>query len=105
MRTHLSRYAWPISVAIGAAMGACVAWQLRGFHVPALLLLSCALAMFAAVAECVHRLMPAPRIVTHRCSAPGCDFSVRLTNASGAEDRRWREMAADHPQHRLDPQA
>ncbi|WP_413799621.1 hypothetical protein [Streptomyces iranensis] len=84
---------------IAAAMAGCLGYQLTTYDVPLALDVACALALYLAFRDTLHQLIRASRTVTHRCTAPGCDFTVQLTDTDSIESRRWQEIAATHPSH------
>ncbi|MFE2440945.1 hypothetical protein ACFXDF_02535 [Streptomyces sp. NPDC059426] len=88
-----------LAEAIAAAMAGYLGYQLSTYDVPLLLDVACALALYIAFRESLHQLRQAPHTVTHRCTVPGCAFTVRLTRADAVENRRWQEIAAAHPSH------
>ncbi|MGA5130821.1 hypothetical protein ACPCTO_13530 [Streptomyces olivoreticuli] len=90
----------PVAAAVGAAVGVAIGLRLRPYGVPLSLTLVCALAIFANVTATVNHLAEAAASTTHRCTVPGCDFRVRLSDPTAAESRRWQEAAAAHPTHR-----
>ncbi|QKV93883.1 hypothetical protein HUT19_20715 [Streptomyces sp. NA02950] len=88
-----------LAEAIAAAMAANLGYQLTDYDVPLALVLACALALYIAFRETLRQLAQARYTVTHRCTVPGCTFTVRLTRADAVENRRWQEIAAAHPSH------
>ncbi|SCK47236.1 hypothetical protein [Streptomyces sp. WMMB 322] len=86
------------------ATGAFAAWEsvrLHAYDVPFSLLLACGLALWSSLLVLCSRIAEAAKTTTHRCAAPDCGFTVRLRRTSPVENRRWQEMAAAHPEHRL----
>jgi hypothetical protein len=73
------------------------AFQLADYDVPVVLIIPCGTALFTTVLLLALRLMQAGATRVHRCTQPGCDFSVRLTHTDTGENRRWQEIAAHHP--------
>ncbi|MFD3499935.1 hypothetical protein [Streptomyces sp. NPDC058678] len=71
--------------------------QLSGYGVPVSLLLACCLSCTATFSSLLFRVIGAWSTTTHRCTRPGCDFTVSLTRTDSADNRRWREIAAHHP--------
>lgn len=71
--------------------------RLSGYGVPLVLLLACAFALQSSLTSLLFHLVDAMSSTTHRCSRPGCDFHVRLTSVDATENRRWQEIAANHP--------
>ncbi|WP_432010453.1 hypothetical protein [Streptomyces cucumeris] len=88
-----------LAEAIAAALASYLGYQLTAYDVPLALVLACALALYIAFRESLHQVLWASHTVTHRCTVPGCDFTVRLTDVDAAENRRWQEIAATHPSH------
>ncbi|MFD8366008.1 hypothetical protein [Streptomyces hygroscopicus] len=88
-----------LAEAIAGAMAGYLGYQLTTYDVPLALVVACALALYIAFRESLHQLRQAPHTVTHRCTVPGCAFTVRLTRADAVENRRWQEIAAAHPSH------
>ncbi len=84
---------------VAAAMASYLGYQLSTYDVPLALDVACALALYLAFRDTLHQLVRASRTVTHRCTVPGCDFSVQLTETDAIENRRWQEIAATHPSH------
>jgi hypothetical protein len=87
-----------VTVTGGLAAWECV--QLHGYGVPLLLMTACGLAVWSALLSLWGQVARAAATTTHRCTAPGCDFTVRLRHASAVDNRRWQETAAAHPAHR-----
>ncbi|WP_413808506.1 hypothetical protein [Streptomyces sp. OE57] len=88
-----------LAEAIAAAMAGYLGYHLSTYDVPLALVVACALALYIAFRDTLHQLAQAPHTVTHRCTVPGCAFTVRLTRADAVENRRWQEIAATHPSH------
>ncbi|MGH4027840.1 hypothetical protein ACQB60_02750 [Actinomycetota bacterium Odt1-20B] len=93
------RLAFPLMCAIALGCGAFTGAQLAAYHVPVLLLISCALATVSSVLCVLGQAKEALTSVVHRCPADDCDFEVRVSDGDAAESRRWQEIAADHPHH------
>jgi hypothetical protein len=89
-----------IVVACAALAGAIGVW-LSDYGVPAVLLVACSLSCLATFTNLAFRVLDALSTTTHQCKQPGCDFRVQLTNADAAENRRWQEIAANHPHRAL----
>jgi hypothetical protein len=94
------RLAVSAAVAASTALSVAIGVRLAGYGVPLALLLACCLSCVAAFSSLLFRLVEAWSTTTHRCTASGCTFQVRLTHAGAAESRRWQEIATRHPDHR-----
>lgn len=88
------------AVAVSTALSVAIGVQLAGYGLPLALLLACCLSCLASFSSLLFRLVDGWSMTTHRCTASGCDFQVRLTHAGAAESRRWQEIATRHPDHR-----
>ncbi|PWI15570.1 hypothetical protein DI272_16365 [Streptomyces sp. Act143] len=86
-------------IAVSTALAVAIAARLSGYGVPVLLVMACGAACLSAFCDLLFRVADAAQATTHRCTQPGCDFHVRLTNVDAAESRRWQEIAATHPHH------
>ncbi|MFD8047667.1 hypothetical protein ACFV5E_30075 [Streptomyces chartreusis] len=93
------------AVAISTALAIGIGVRLASYGVPVALLLACCLSCTAAFSSLLFRLVDAWSTTTHRCTRPGCDFQVRLTHGSAAENRRWQEIAATHPHRTTETEA
>ncbi|MFJ4783254.1 hypothetical protein [Streptomyces sp. NPDC088794] len=93
------RFALSAVVAASAALSAVIGVRLSGYGVPSALLLACCLSCLATFSSLFFRVVDAWSTTTHHCTAAGCDFQVRLTHTDAAENRRWQEIAAAHPDH------
>ncbi|MEW1725235.1 hypothetical protein [Streptomyces sp. NPDC093109] len=94
--TLKNRLAAVAPVAVGGAVAVLIGVRLHDHHVPWLLLLACTLAVFGSLADTTGRVTAAWTASTHRCTVPGCGFTVRLAHTSPGENRRWQELAAAH---------
>lgn len=83
-----------------AAVSVDVGYRLTEYHVPVLLTCAACAAVFSSSLDALTRLARARATSTHRCTTPGCDFTVSLLNHDAASNRRWQEIAANHP-HRI----
>ncbi|NUS81022.1 MAG: hypothetical protein HOV70_33100 [Streptomyces sp.] len=86
-------------VAVSTALAVAIAARLSGYGVPVLLVAACGASCLSAFSSLLFHVADALPATTHRCTRPGCDFRVRLTNTDAAESRRWQEIAATHPHH------
>lgn len=86
---------------IGMAMAVAVSIgvRLHSYGVPLALITPCVLSVLSSSMWLLIRVEEAARTTTHRCTAAGCDFLVRLQHVDAAESRRWQEAAANHPAH------
>ncbi|MFJ5259285.1 hypothetical protein ACIQAC_02240 [Streptomyces sp. NPDC088387] len=89
------------AVAISAALAGWIGVRLSGYGVPLALLLACCLACLATFSDLLFRLIRAGSTCTHCCARPGCDFRVQVPRANAAANRRWQEIAAQHPHRNL----
>ncbi|MFD7940752.1 hypothetical protein ACFV4T_40680 [Streptomyces sp. NPDC059755] len=85
------------AVAVSAALAVAIGVRLSGYGVPPALLLACCLSCVATFSSLLFRVIGAWSTTTHRCTRAGCDFRVSLTRTDSAENRRWQEIAAQHP--------
>jgi hypothetical protein len=85
------------AVAFSTALSVVIGVRLSGYGVPVTLLLACCLSCVATFSSLLFRVIGAWSTTVHRCTRPGCDFRVSLTRADSAENRRWQEIAAQHP--------
>ncbi|MEV7071659.1 hypothetical protein [Streptomyces sp. NPDC093990] len=85
------------AAAFSAALAIAIGVRLHGYGVPLALLLACCLSCAASFSSLLFRVIGAWSTTVHRCTRPGCDFRVSLTHADSAENRRWQEIAAQHP--------
>ncbi|MFH8748320.1 hypothetical protein ACH4GK_19335 [Streptomyces rimosus] len=94
------RLVLPVAVAVGAVYAVAIGWRLASFHVPWMLLVACASALFVTAFTLVLRIAEARSTVVHRCRMEGCTFMVQVRHVDAVENRRWQEIAAAHP-HRF----
>ncbi|MER7412968.1 hypothetical protein [Streptomyces cacaoi] len=85
---------------LGIPMAAWVAWDLRGYGLPADSVLAVGLMAWACFSRAADLLISARTQTVHRCPDSRCSFSVRLSGVDAAESRRWQEVAHAHPHHR-----
>ncbi|MFC8200302.1 hypothetical protein ACFUTV_33660 [Streptomyces sp. NPDC057298] len=85
------------AAAVSAVLAIVIGVRLSGYGVPLALLLACCLSCTATFNSLLFRVIDARSTTTHRCTRPGCDFSVSLTHTDSAENRHWQEIAAHHP--------
>ncbi|AWE51842.1 hypothetical protein [Streptomyces nigra] len=85
------------AAAVSTALSTAIGVRLSGYGVPAVLLLACCLSCTATFSSLLFRVIGAWSTTVHRCARPGCDFRVSLTHTDSAENRRWQEIAAQHP--------
>ncbi|MGW2366343.1 hypothetical protein ACWCZ5_12260 [Streptomyces sp. NPDC001667] len=97
----LRRLRLPAAALVGATVATGIWSDLNGYGVQRSLMTVCSLAVFANITVTVDHLWKAASVTTHRCTARGCDFRVRLSDPTAAESRRWQEAAAAHPSHRV----
>ncbi|WP_367131411.1 MULTISPECIES: hypothetical protein [Streptomyces] len=90
-----------IALSVGAAAAAVMWARLRPYGLSWDLMATCVLPVAGTIASTVLHVAEVLSVTTHRCTAPGCNFKVRMTAVDAAEDRRWQEAAAAHPDHRL----
>ncbi|MFD8396459.1 hypothetical protein ACFV2N_46640 [Streptomyces sp. NPDC059680] len=88
-------------VVVCATLAGAIGVRLSQYDVPASLLVACSGSCLATFTSLAFRCTEALSTITHQCAQPGCDFRVRLTNADAAENRRWQEIAAQHPHRAL----
>ncbi|MFF6640332.1 hypothetical protein ACFY83_24265 [Streptomyces althioticus] len=98
-RTTVSqhRLLYLAGVAAASALTAAMGVSLSDYGVRTTLVVACCLSSLAAYAGVWGRVVAALSTTTHACTKPGCDFRVRLTCVDAAENRRWQEIAANHP--------
>ncbi|MFF1358680.1 hypothetical protein [Streptomyces sp. NPDC058297] len=84
-----------VSIAVGAAIG----FRLAPYDLPFFLHAACVLGTAGSVLSALLNIEQAWTATTHRCTAPGCDFRVRIQHVDAGENRRWQETAANHPNH------
>ncbi|MGW6360538.1 hypothetical protein ACWFR5_36575 [Streptomyces sp. NPDC055092] len=87
-------------VTVSAALAAGIALRLAPYHLPLTLHFACVTAAFSTFLSLLLHGLEARETTTHRCTAPGCDFRVRMRHVDAAENRRWQEIASAHPAHR-----
>ncbi|MFD4477366.1 hypothetical protein ACFWPU_14815 [Streptomyces sp. NPDC058471] len=75
--------------------------RLHSYGVPVGLITPCVLSVLSSSLWLLLRVEEAARTTTHRCTAAGCDFQVRVQHVGAAESRRWQETASDHPTHTI----
>ncbi|MER5399247.1 hypothetical protein [Streptomyces sp. NPDC002599] len=85
------------AAAFSVALAVVIGVRLSGYGVPLSLLLACCLSCATTFSSLLLRVISAWSTTTHRCTRPGCDFSVSLTHTDSGENRRWQEIAAHHP--------
>ncbi|WP_405654466.1 hypothetical protein OHU25_32440 [Streptomyces sp. NBC_00117] len=88
-----------LQVGVALAVGAAISIRLSTYDVPFFLLTACALGTAGSVLSALLNIEQAWTATTHRCTAPGCDFRVRIQHSDAGESRRWQEIAAAHPTH------
>ncbi|MFJ2816233.1 hypothetical protein [Streptomyces sp. NPDC087294] len=88
-----------VPVVVSGTVAVLVGIRLHAHHLPWSLLLACTLAVFGSVADTLTRVVEGWSTTTHRCTVPGCGFTVQLAHTTPAENRRWQETAAAHPGH------
>ncbi|MGW6270427.1 hypothetical protein [Streptomyces sp. NPDC055060] len=86
-------------IAAALAVALSIGVRLASYGVPLALITPCVLAVLSSSLWLLMRVEEAARTTTHRCTAAGCDFLVRLQHVDAAENRRWQETAANHPAH------
>ncbi|MEV0602188.1 hypothetical protein AB0I82_23180 [Streptomyces sp. NPDC050315] len=94
---RIRRFSFPVSIFLGGTVAAANAAELVSYDVPPSLLVACTASIWAIGTTCCQRLADAWTTTTHRCREEGCDFTVRLSGSDAAENRRWQEIAAQHP--------
>ncbi|WP_431041444.1 hypothetical protein ACQUSR_05760 [Streptomyces sp. P1-3] len=82
---------------VGAVIAAAAGHALTGYGVPLTLTIAAGLGIFSSVTNVMDRLLQNATAVTHQCTT--CDFRVQLTNCGAVDNRRWQEIAANHPHH------
>ncbi|MFF7727673.1 hypothetical protein [Streptomyces sp. NPDC008001] len=90
-----------IALGMGAAAAAVIWERIRPYGLPWDLTAVCVLPVAGTIASTMLHLAEVLSVTTHRCTAPGCTFRIRTTGVDAAEQRRWQEAAAAHPEHRL----
>ena len=93
------RVASLFQIAAAIAAGTAIGVRLSAYGVPLLLLTACAVSVASSALWLFERIAEALASTTHRCTAPGCDFRVRVQQVDAGENRRWQEIAAAHPYH------
>ncbi|MFF2252478.1 hypothetical protein [Streptomyces sp. NPDC058142] len=88
-----------LQVGVSLAVGVAISIRLASYGVPFFLLTACALGTAGSVLSALLNIEQARVATTHRCTAPGCDFRVRIQHSDAGESRRWQEIAAAHPTH------
>ncbi|MGW2228169.1 hypothetical protein [Streptomyces formicae] len=91
---------WLLALAFSLALAIAVGVRLASYGVPLALITGCALCVSASVQSLLEHVADACS-TTHRCTAPGCTFAVTVRGVDAAENRRWQEIAATHPDHRI----
>ncbi|MCQ4212377.1 hypothetical protein [Streptomyces longispororuber] len=90
-----------LAFAFSLAVAGSISFQLHTHQVPFGLVLPCGLAVFSSALSLLVKVADAAGGTLHRCTAHGCTFHVRVQNVDAAENRRWQEVAAAHPAHRI----
>ncbi|MFE5682255.1 hypothetical protein [Streptomyces sp. NPDC056512] len=88
-----------LEIGVSLAVGAAISIRLASYDVPFFLLTACALGTAGSALSALLNIEQAWTATTHRCTAPGCDFRVRIQHTDAGENRRWQETAANHPHH------
>ncbi|RFC75500.1 hypothetical protein [Streptomyces sp. AcE210] len=88
-----------LEIGVAIAAGAAISFRLAPYGLPFFLHAACVLGTACAVLSALLNIEQTWTGTTHRCTAPGCDFRVRIQHADAGENRRWQEAAADHPFH------
>ncbi|MET7924200.1 hypothetical protein ABZT43_09480 [Streptomyces sp. NPDC005349] len=86
-------------IAVALAVGVAITVRLASYDVPFSLLTACGLGTTGSVYSALLHIEELLTATTHRCTAPGCDFRVRMQRVDAGENRRWQEIAAAHPTH------
>lgn len=89
-----------LSFFLGVPMAAWIAWDLRGYGLPADSIFAVGVMAWACFSRAAELLISARTQTTHSCPNSRCSFSVRLSGTDAAESRRWQEVALAHPHHR-----
>ncbi|MFE5685106.1 hypothetical protein [Streptomyces sp. NPDC056512] len=90
-----------LQIGVALAVGVAISFRLASYGVPFFLHATCVLGTAGSVLSALLNIEQAWTATTHRCTAPGCDFRVRVQNTDAGENRRWQETAADHPFHNV----
>ncbi|MGW6404231.1 hypothetical protein [Streptomyces sp. NPDC055134] len=88
-----------LQIGVSIAVGAAISLRLSSYGLPFFLHATCVLGTAGSVLSALLNIEQAWTGTTHRCTAPGCDFRVRVQNTDAGDNRRWQETAADHPFH------
>ncbi|MFF1565853.1 hypothetical protein ACFVY1_20400 [Streptomyces sp. NPDC058293] len=88
-----------LEIGVALAVGAAISFRLASYGVPFFLHATCVLGTAGSVLSALLNIEQALTATTHRCTAPGCDFRVRMQHVDAGENRRWQEIAAAHPTH------
>ncbi|MFK8849391.1 hypothetical protein [Streptomyces sp. Ac-502] len=93
------RLALPVAVVVGTFYAVAIGWRLASYNVPLTMLVACGGALFVTAFTLVLRIADALSTTVHRCRREGCSFTVQVRHVDAVENRRWQEIAADHPHH------
>ncbi|MFA3838628.1 hypothetical protein [Streptomyces aureus] len=88
-----------LEIGVCIAVGAAISFRLAPYDLPFFLHAACVLGTAGSALSALLNIEQAWTATTHRCTAPGCDFRVRIQHADAGESRRWQEIAAAHPRH------
>ncbi|MFE5174107.1 hypothetical protein [Streptomyces sp. NPDC056634] len=88
-----------LQIGVSIAVGAAISLRLAPYDLPFFLHATCVLGTAGSVLSALLNIEQAWTATTHRCTAPGCDFRVRMQHVHAGENRRWQEIAAAHPRH------
>ena len=95
-----NRAAFVLLLAVATGFTTVLGAQLHGYGVPLALLAACCCGVWSCAVDLGIAVVKASTTTVHRCTTPGCEFTVRLRHTDAAENRRWQEAAAAHPAHR-----
>ncbi|MET7661188.1 hypothetical protein ABZS99_20240 [Streptomyces sp. NPDC005463] len=88
-----------LQIGVSIAVGVAISLRLASYDLPFFLHVTCELGTAGSVLSALLNIEQAWTGTTHRCTAPGCDFRVRMQHVDAGENRRWQEIAAAHPRH------
>ncbi|MET7538264.1 hypothetical protein [Streptomyces sp. NPDC005507] len=98
-KEHRRRIGSLLQIGVSLAVGAVISIRLALYDLPFFLHAACVLGTACSALSALLNIEQAWTATTHRCTAPGCDFRVRMQHVDAGENRRWQEIAAAHPRH------
>ncbi|MEU6659586.1 hypothetical protein [Streptomyces sp. NPDC046821] len=98
-KEHRRRIITLLEFGAAVAVGVAIGLKLAPYDLPFFVQAACVLGTANSAMSTLKAIEDAWTTTTHRCTAPGCDFRVRLQHTDAGENRVWREAAANHPSH------